>query len=727
MGGTHHFTGNSVTLLDASTGKLRTTIQHPDLSRVMFVDAGETLATFGDLAGDDQLFQSVELKLWDTATGNAKCQLDHIGPITLYSKRPIANGRLLAALTEAVPPRFVVWDVNTGKELAAFRHNALYQLSPDGKTAIASSPHGPPSHELWDVATNKLRVAVPGRYGTGSFSPDSRTLFTVSSATSGEPELLKWWETDTGKERASGTHPGFMRHFYMPDGKTLITVSPARLNQPGLLKLWNATTGKQRASLEHDAAWPCADYMNFGTRLDFIYVRGILFSPKCDTVGVASEPSSGGEVNLWDVATGELRAAFKHPSPVLAVAITRDGTTLAVAGGGHDHSGLLKQRGDLWLWDLKTRKRRALLTDHGVPIRCVAFSPDGKTLISNVARTFGSDRLRLWDVATGREVGTLECEGVFNGVAFHPDGAILATASGGPGCEVVILWNVPTRTKLASLPRAWPQSPVAAIAFTADGKTLAARSVSGALQLWDVQTQEVQTMPRKPYSGSRSPCLAFTPDCKTVVEMEWDVRTNGTARNTRIQCLVVRDVATGEHKMTFDTGQSRNITSAAFSPDGKTLVFGTTVRRYRREFSQLKLWDLGTGAERFAWKLPFGPLTYAEFTRDGKTLVVGGTTARTTKLQLWDAATGEERFALTDVDSFAAFSPNGKILVTGSLDAPNTATLREAATGRVLATLPGTAPEFSPDSKTLALIRASEVRLWDVIAIRESLANPEDP
>jgi WD40 repeat protein len=120
------------------------------------------------------------------------------------------------------------------------------------------------------------------------------------------------------------------------------------------------------------------------------------------------------------------------------VAFSPDGQTLAVASGLHDQLKPATRDDDtVRLWDVATGKARATLIGTG-PVLSVAFSPDGQTL----AAASGDDNtVRLWDVASEKTRTTLTGHtGAVLSVAFSPDGRSLATGSSD---HTARLWNAP--------------------------------------------------------------------------------------------------------------------------------------------------------------------------------------------------------------------------------------------------------------------------------------------
>jgi WD40 repeat protein len=126
-----------------------------------------------------------------------------------------------------------------------------------------------------------------------------------------------------------------------------------------------------------------------------------------------------GEVHVLEFRTG--REVLRHRFDHLVYAVAFDGGTRLAAAGGSFHDGWAR------IWDTATDKELRTLRGHTQTIQAVAFSRDGKRLV-----TAGADRLvKLWELETGREV--LSLTGHMRAVsmlAFSRDGRRLFTGTG---------------------------------------------------------------------------------------------------------------------------------------------------------------------------------------------------------------------------------------------------------------------------------------------------------
>src|SRR6266849_9208496 len=167
-------------------------------------------------------------------------------------------------------------------------------------------------------------------------------------------------------------------------------------------------------------------------------------------------------------------------------AFSPDGKSLAAPG---------KDRA-IHVWDLATGKELLRFGDQSLgatPIRSIAYSPDGKilTTTNDYGMMRASGKVDFWEVATGKQIRTFASGKMvsYHSLAFSPNGKLLVTGSGWWGRDSGIrLWDVSTGLEIEpSVPQV---DSALSVIFSPDNRYLISTEREGTVRLWEVATRQ---------------------------------------------------------------------------------------------------------------------------------------------------------------------------------------------------------------------------------------------
>jgi WD40 repeat protein len=299
---------------------------------------------------------------------------------------------------------------------------------------------------------------------------------------------------------------------------------------------------------------------------------------------------------------------FPTPNEVRAVAITRDGKSLA--SGGEEQT--------IRLWDATGERDHA---EHLKKVSALAFSPDGKTLASGSIQ----GDIVLWNVEGGQSLkrkSTLKTpkDAPVVLLSIGPDGDTLAAVHKDEG--KIDLWSVRQDKIVKSLSA---PAPVTQVVFASDGKTIASVSEGSGVYLWSPDGTQIA----KCKDSEHISCVAFSPRNNTLAG----------GGNKSVSIWSVKD-----HEDLADKTTEELISSLVYTADGKALLLlgkDGRVRLYKVEENQVELKSVpsfylwvGDGSQEFT-----RPTANFAFTPDGRFLVLG----MDKEIVRWDLSTALPR------------------------------------------------------------------------------------
>jgi WD40 repeat protein len=583
----------TVRLWDLDTGKLLFTLRKHGgpVTGVAISPDGKTLAS----GSDDKL-----VLLWDSASGEVRRTLDRhqAGVIGLLWS---SDTRLTSADNTGT---LWYWDAATGKPLHSHKVKRPVSWSADRKVMVYKS--GDREVTFWEPETNRIQPLPLKDHRPPivslALSPDGKLLAT------GAQGGIGCWDPVSGKRLSAWSsaplgHPGItVGHMtFSPDGRFLLAEG-----EGGSVILWPTASLMKDKVPKHILAWGhnwngcgwltwspdsksflgrrhMAGHQAGDSSVLFFDTAGRLLRHGGGVLALPPTVYGGGDV-VWS-PDGKL-LAVGHPFRRVRIQEADTGKVLHVADeepreaphhndwrshldwsrDGRNILAIFQGRVDkqVRIFDARTGAR---LNRRGPPMRAVVWSPDGKRLATANERDFF-----LFDGATGKPISR-QPPGLWRDTAlcFSPRDEIIAT--GGPRVK---LWSAGTGRGISTV---FPESgsPILAVAFSPDGRVLAAADASGTIRLHNASTGVLlPTQPVQPAHDGPIHMLAWMTDNKTfhsLGEKDGEVRswTVGTEKPSR-----VRKGLPGK---------------ARFSPDRKMLVS-------RYDLLGVQLWDINSSRLR---------------------------------------------------------------------------------------------------------------------------------
>jgi WD40 repeat protein/uncharacterized caspase-like protein len=676
-------TGREVRTLSGSQGSLLSAI---GVYFIAFSADGRTLVTASDA-----------IRVWDLSTGNVLRELStgSANTSSMTGGEGLAlspdGGQLARAVSDGSGPRIVVSDLTTGRETRSVKlpdqeiDNIELSFTIDGRLLAAGIQEK--KLKVWD-ATAKLSARELGPtlqdYSLVKFSHDGRLLALSEGYT------VKLWEAATGRVLPTLNVPNagiFLQQNgvfvgFSDDGRTIATSGFGAQTA-----LWETETGKQLLQMKGRS--------NMAYEVAFSADGNQLFS--------------GGRTH-WDLRTGRGLRVTAAPSDKFFSLPSMDGKLLAQ---------FAPNNATVTIIETATGRQLQTLTPaaaEGAAVQRATFSPDGKLLVTSYMQTENAqdnsansdamkaamkagrkdpaaamkvyneemnrrnatridNQIKIWEVASGRELRTVVLGQAPTKVGFSADGRVLATlvAQG-----QITLWDVQSGSRLRDLsPSPTANSPFGNLGSLGNlGKPGSAGSLANMPDMTAMMTNVLGAMSAGTMLNVTS--LAFSSDGQTLATGGLESKSNfdqaalmnagrvqkknskqpfdpqDFMKNIKVEAVgqvVLWDVASGREIGKLK-GHGKGVSQVAFSHDGRLLASSSTD-------NTIKIWDVAGRRELATLVGHTASINSMDFSPDGRLLASASDDGGTF---LWDTNTGEHLLTLISLDDggeWMVVSPEG--------------------------------------------------------------------
>ena len=555
----------------------------------------------------------------------------------------------------AVATTIGVWmyDAKTGAEislLTGLRHEFKgIAFSSDGNSLSGVNSDG--IILRWNVGKGKrfptlLKGETAGYLYSVDFSEDSTKLASVSLHR--ENEKVQVLNLDRGipptiTNIAEGEKEGISPTIALSPDNSLLATSKEEKGDRFPIHVWNADTGEGLFTLERD---------------EHASIRGLVFSPDGKTLASCDWDT----IFLWDLDTETVRLTFKTEWGLSALAFSPNGKLLV---SGNDDgvinlwNATVQQQGlaEKISQNLSTFK----LTKHREEIVALAFSPDGKMLLSGSK----DGTIRAWDTTTGQQ--QYICPGHVDNItdiAVSAEGNTLISVDN--DVDMLIKWDINTGHPFSS--SFFSLKSPETVSQNANKFVVRQFGFRRKIQLWD--TAKVQL--RYNLNGHGYPSeywslvSAFSPDEKMVAITTskyqigtihlWDI-----ANPSKTFWDKIFNRKSVQPRYTFQ-GNQQKVKALAFSPNGKILASSG-------DSLEINLWSTETGDKLITLTGDRSSIDNLAFSPDGDMLA---STYRST-VYLWDLTDLTTAKPVRKINTISdiqvlLFSPDGRTLVSGGWD-----------------------------------------------------------